>query len=71
MGCESEWTATTELWVDNENGDDGANGSQGAPVASLAAAVALASGTTTVHVQATATGYEGVCVTTDDVALMG
>ncbi len=71
LGCESEWTATTELWVDNENGDDGANGSQGAPVASLAAAVALASGTTTVHVQATATGYEGVCVTTDDVALMG
>lgn len=69
--CDALWSPDTEIWVDNEAGSPGGSGTEADPVDSIAGGVAMASGKTHALVQATDTAYEGVCVETKEVAILG
>jgi hypothetical protein len=59
------------LFVDNVNGSDNNDGTAASPLASLEHAVDLASTDTVIYVQATTTGYAGVCVFKSGIRLIG
>lgn len=71
--CDGEDWACPEsaVYVDNETGDDGADGSMATPVASLARGIELAESGTVVFLRATGLGYAGACVTQSGVSIVG
>lgn len=71
--CDGEdWVCPdSAIYVDNVIGSDGGDGSMGDPVSTIARGVELASAGTVVFVQATDIGYEGICLETDGVMLVG
>jgi len=68
---DTELPPDSELWVDNEAGDDMNPGTEDEPFATIAAAFDHLDGLTHIHVVATGTSYEGVCVWDDDLAIIG
>ncbi len=71
--CNGEDWACPEaaVYVDNVAGDDTADGSESAPVATLQRGIELAGAEAVVFVRDTGTGYAGVCVTDDGVTVVG
>lgn len=71
--CDGEdWACPdSAIYVDNVIGSDGGDGSMADPVATIARGVELAAAGDVVFVRATDVGYEGVCVESDGVALVG
>lgn len=59
------------IFVDNGTGDDGHDGSEQAPLATIERAVELAAGGTTIFVRAGGTPYRGVCVNTPGISIVG
>lgn len=71
--CDGEdWACPdSAVYVDNEAGDDGADGSVDSPVASLARGLELADSGTVIFLRATDVGYTGACVTQSGISIVG
>lgn len=71
--CDGEDWACPEgaIYVDNETGSDDGDGSMEDPVATLTRAVEIADPGTVVFLTATSTGYGGVCVEKQGIAIVG